>query len=85
MLEFNTLVTVPGGFELDGELITDTDARYTQIVAHIAGNDAASRINTTHRQYLADTDWYVTRLYETGEPMPAAVTEARAAARAAIV
>ena len=35
------------------------------------------------RAYLADTDWYVTRLTETGEPIPPAVSKERAAARKA--
>lgn len=33
------------------------------------------------KQYLRDTDWYVTRFVEIGEPVPAEITAARAAAR----
>ncbi len=31
---------------------------------------------------LLDTDWYVVRAYETGQPVPEEVTASRAAARA---
>lgn len=41
--------------------------------------------NATARQYLLDTDWYVTRMQETGDPVPAEVLQARQAAREAIV
>lgn len=36
-------------------------------------------------RYLESTDWYVTRMVETGVPVPEDVLEARAAARAKIV
>lgn len=41
--------------------------------------------NATHRAYLAETDWYVTRNLEEGTPVPAAVTTARQAARAGVL
>ena len=43
------------------------------------------RINTEARAYLAETDWYVIRLQETGEPVPAEILAERAAARARVV
>ena len=42
-------------------------------------------LNIGSLQYLASTDWYVTRHAETGVAVPADVTTARAAAREAIV
>lgn len=39
------------------------------------------RVNAEARKYLADTDWYVTRLYETGVAVPENVLSARQAAR----
>lgn len=33
------------------------------------------------RRYLDDTDWYVTRMAETGQPLPPDVSKRRAAAR----
>jgi len=58
------------------------DAQYTD--AEIAAN-AQAELNATSQAYLASTDWYITRHAETGVAVPADVTTARAAARAAIV
>ena len=52
--------------------------------AEIAANTQAET-NATSQAYLASTDWYITRHAETGVAVPADVTTARAAARAAIV
>ena len=58
------------------------DAQFTD--AEIAANTQAET-NATNQAYLASTDWYASRKAETGEAIPADVTTARAAARAAIV
>ena len=58
------------------------DAQYTD--AEIAAN-AQAETNSTSQAYLASTDWYITRHAETAVAVPADVTTARAAARAAIV
>ena len=52
--------------------------------AEIAANTQAET-NATSQAYLASTDWYITRNAESGVAVPADVTTARAAARAAIV
>jgi len=52
--------------------------------AEIAANTQAE-LNATSQAYLASTDWYITRHAETAVAVPADVTTARAAARAAIV
>jgi len=52
--------------------------------AELAAN-AQAETNATNRQYLADTDWYITRQQEAGTAVPAGVTTKRAEARAAIV
>ena len=41
--------------------------------------------NTEARAYLAETDWYVLRLQETGEPVPAEILAERAAARVRVL
>ena len=41
--------------------------------------------NTEARAYLAETDWYVIRLQETGEPVPAEILAERSAARARVI
>lgn len=40
--------------------------------------------NEEHRKYLNETDWYVIRFQETGEPIPEEISIKRAEARAAI-
>ena len=52
--------------------------------AEIAAN-AQADINSESLEYLKSTDWYITRNAETGVAVPADVTTARAAARAAII
>jgi len=46
--------------------------------------DPQQEINEKSRSYLRDTDWYVIRFLETGVAVPAEITEARNAARAAV-
>lgn len=41
--------------------------------------------NSEARAYLAETDWYVIRQQETGEPVPDEILTERAAARARVV
>jgi hypothetical protein len=41
--------------------------------------------NTEARAYLAETDWYVIRLQETGQPVPDDVLKSRAEARASVI
>lgn len=43
------------------------------------------RVNTEARKCLADTDWYVIRMQETGVPIPAEILAGREAARARVV
>ena len=52
--------------------------------AEIAAN-AQSLVNSESLEYLASTDWYITRFLETGVVIPTDVTTAREAAREAIV
>lgn len=53
--------------------------------ANEAKAEAIEQANREARKYLADTDWYVTRLAETGLAIPEDVVAARAEARAAVV
>lgn len=43
-----------------------------------------SAANIEARAYLASTDWYVTRLQETGQAVPKEVLDSRADARASV-
>lgn len=47
--------------------------------------DEQIAINMAARKYLADTDWYVIRLQETGVPVPQEILDERQAARDSIV
>lgn len=42
-------------------------------------------INAEARAYLAETDWYVTRMHETGQPVPDDIAAARQAARDRVI
>jgi hypothetical protein len=42
-------------------------------------------INTKHRAYLAETDWYVIRMQETGKPIPDDIKAKRDEARNSII
>ncbi len=81
-------------FESDGTqdfLITPEMRPLTadELEAHLnlvpTATELQAQVNAEARQYLLDTDWYVIRMQETGEPIPAGVSEARAAARQRIV
>lgn len=43
-----------------------------------------AKVNAEARVYLASTDWYVIRMIETGEDIPAEILTERAAARARV-
>ena len=85
----NWFTPCPDGYK--GEWVDDT---YTfiqlpiptqaEIDAEIAAN-AQAVINGDSLAYLASTDWLIVRQAETGVAVPADVTTARTAARAAIV
>jgi hypothetical protein len=51
--------------------------------AHVAAVDAedAKKEEMEARKYLADTDWYIIRELDSGEPCPADIKAARAQAR----
>ena len=58
------------------------DPEYTD--EEIAAN-AQAEINQENLAYLADTDWYVIRKSDSGEPIPAKIKKARAKARSTII
>ena len=81
-------------FEADGSqdfLITPKMRPLTaeELEAHLnpvpTATELQAQVNAEARRYLLDTDWYVIRMQETGEPIPVGVPEARAAARQRIV
>jgi hypothetical protein len=68
------------------ELAEFSEIAITRLAWHADDIAKEERDNTnrTLRAYLAETDWYVTRLYETGKPVPVEVVTKRADARANI-
>lgn len=54
-----------------------SDAQKAELIAEIE----AVQAEIEAKSYLAQTDWYVIRQNETGEPIPENVLEKRAAAR----
>ncbi|EGR0992868.1 TPA: hypothetical protein NKV81_004473 [Vibrio parahaemolyticus] len=50
----------------------------------IGGQRAQFDIDNDYRRYLLETDWYVIREQETGEPIPDEIKQNRATARVAV-
>jgi hypothetical protein len=51
----------------------------------IVENDKRRASNEENKKYLSDTDWYVTRLQETGKAIPEEVLQKRQEARDSIL
>ena len=68
----------------DTELTTDQIQEIEDYIATVAP-DSTAQTNADSLVYLAETDWYVVRKYETGVAIPQEILDARAAARAAII
>jgi len=64
--------------------VTDDEAKAIQL-ANNPPPDPQLEINAVARAYLAETDWYVIRLTETGVAIPADVIDQRALSRSAIL
>jgi|SaaInl8_120m_RNA_FD_contig_101_17197_length_857_multi_3_in_0_out_0_2 hypothetical protein len=65
-----------------------TAEQYTQIEEAVVTFTALNNqniVNTTARDYLASTDWYIARKSETGTEVPSDILIKRAEARAAVV
>ena len=58
---------------------------YTVEIIDISAQLEQERINSESLKFLAESDWMVTRMAETQQPVPEEVLLARAAARASIV
>jgi len=65
--------------ELTEEQVQEVEAFITTIES-----DPVAQTNMESLQYLAETDWYVTRKYETGKAIPQEILTKRQTAREAI-
>lgn len=73
--------------QIDGMVIT-SDANGNPILVEPAPpspEEIQRQTNFKARAYLAETDWYVVRFSETGEPIPEDIKQLRAEARASVV
>lgn len=70
-----------------GKLIEPDKNGYPVLVDPPAPSEAEilAEKNALARNYLKNTDWYVTRFAETGTPIPQDILDKRAAAREAVV
>lgn len=64
-----------------GNFGQDFSVEYSDVV----DNSAQEAANAAARKYLADTDWYCIREFETGIPCPQEIKDARQAARDSII
>ena len=64
-------------------MVKATAIRQTEVDAREAA-EAQHRANDEARAYLRETDWYVIRQADTGEPVPKKVRDKRREARNAI-
>ena len=78
---------ITGGFRnenVDTELTTEQIQEIEDYIAAITA-DPIEQTNMDSQVYLAETDWYIVRKFETDVAIPQEILDARAAARAAIV
>ena len=67
---------------IDGEITLYTfAAEYTVETVDITAQHQAEKESQEALQYLKDTDWYIVREMDSGEPCPQEIKTARAAAR----
>lgn len=66
-------------------MIDFSKMKTAEMKAAEAAQAEIDRVNAEARKYLADTDWYVIRMQETGVPIPAEILAGREAARARVV
>jgi len=66
-----------------GAFLSEGDTFEMEVEADFTDERLARFAAADARRYLNDTDWYVARFIETGTPIPAEVSAARAAAREA--
>lgn len=71
--------------EDDGVWTKDGDNIIKMPLPAPTAEEVQADINAEARAYLAKTDWYVTRMHETGQPVPDDIVAARQAARDRVV
>ena len=76
MTMVSSMPQLPEGFEVLGKA-----EELPEAIAEIEAQAISEKEKTEARQFLKSTDWYVTRMQETGKPIPQDILDQRAAAR----
>lgn len=84
-LMFDFLIDM-GKIIVENEIVQLTDAQKEEVNTFIDAVevDAEAQLNLDSREYLVNTDWYITRRAEIGTAIPMDILAKRAEARAAI-
>jgi hypothetical protein len=84
-LMFDFLIDM-GKMIVENEIVQLTDAQKEEVNTYIdtVEADAEAQLNLDSREYLVNTDWYITRKAEIGTAIPMDILAKRAEARAAI-
>jgi maltodextrin utilization protein YvdJ len=75
-----------GKMIVENEIVQLTDAQKEEVNTYIDAVevDVEAQLNLDSREYLVNTDWYITRKAEIGTAIPMDILAKRAEARAAI-
>ena len=76
MTVVSSMPQLPEGFELLGKV-----EELPETMEEIEAQAVSEKGKAEARQLLNSTDWYVTRMQETGKPIPQDILDQRAAAR----
>lgn len=84
-LMFDFLIDM-GKIIVENEIVQLTDAQKEEVNTYIDAVevDVEAQLNLDSREYLVNTDWYITRKAEIGTAIPMDILAKRAEARAAI-
>lgn len=80
---FKPLCTATHYFDWSSGAPVKTERSQADIDSGLAAAEQA-QVNFDARKYLSETDWYSTRAFDTGVPMPADIAAGRQAARDSI-
>lgn len=76
MTATSSIPQLPEGFQILGK-----SEDFPEAMAEIEAASISEQEKAESRRFLKNTDWYVTRMQETGKPIPQDILDQRAAAR----
>ena len=77
-------MTIPQGHRWYVQAFAEVEAGEAEILPYTEPLPTKAQLDAPHLSTLASTDWYVIRAFETGEPVPQEVLDARESARSSI-